>query len=110
MRRKAVGCLEVLGYSVAIDALDKALKAADIKILGIDCNNPAAGDKAQIPNVFQVKFVGDVDHVQTALEVARSTAMTYLSEEDIMTHLIPGMSEGLEDLLSIGKVKKRWRK
>ncbi|MBN2899203.1 MAG: BMC domain-containing protein [Clostridia bacterium] len=109
MKKKAVGCLEVLGYSVALDAMDKALKAADIKILGIDCNNPKSGDRAVIPNVFQVKFTGDVDHVKTALDVAKQTARSYLSEEDVLTHIIPGMAEGLESLLTIGKVKKRWR-
>jgi len=103
----AIGCLEVLGYSVALDAMDKACKGADIRILGIDCNNPVAGDKAKIPNVFQVKFEGDVSSVQNALEIARSVALKYIDEEDILTHCIMKKANGMDELLNIGKVKKK---
>lgn len=107
MSRKAVGFLEVLGYSVALDAMDKACKGAEIKILGIDCNNPVLGDKASIPNVFQVKFSGEVSHVRTALDIAREVALKYLAIEDVLTHCISGQSPGLEKLLGIGKVKEK---
>jgi microcompartment protein CcmL/EutN len=107
MSNKAVGCLEVLGYSVALDAMDKACKGADIKILGIDCNNPRAGDKAKIPNVFQVKFEGDISSVRNALDIAREVALKYIDDEDIFTHCISKKADGVDELLSIGKVKKK---
>ncbi len=109
MKSNAVGCLEVLGYSVALDSMDKALKAADIKIVGIDCNNPTKGEKAIIPNVFQVKFIGRVDDVKIALEVAKQNALKYISEEDILVHMIPRASDGLVGMLKNGKVKNKWR-
>ncbi|EGL82398.1 microcompartments protein [Caldalkalibacillus thermarum TA2.A1] len=101
---KAIGFLEVQGFSVALAVMDKACKAADITIEGIDCNNPALGDRAPIPVVVQVKFSGKVDEVQTALEVARQEASHYIAENDILTHLIPSAMEDFQKLLPIGKV------
>lgn len=103
--KKAVGFLEVQGYSVALAAMDKACKAANIKIEGIDSNNPAQGDAAPIPVVIQVKFSGRVDDIRIALEAARQEASNYIDEKDIITHLIPNAMPGLEKLLPIGKVK-----
>ena len=103
--KKAIGCLEVLGYSVALDAMDKACKGADVLIVGIDCNNPAKGEAAAIPNVFQVKFTGDVDQVRIALDIAKNRALKYLEPEDVLTHLITGQAKGLEHVLSTSKVK-----
>lgn len=107
MAKRAVGLIEVLGYSVALDALDKALKSSDVEILGIDVNNPIKGEGAVIPNVFHVRIAGEVDHVRHALEVAKAQALKHLSEEDILVHLIPGISDGLDGILKSGKVKRR---
>jgi len=104
IKEQAAGILEVLGYSVAMYAMDQAAKAADIKVLSIDVNNPPAGDKAQIPNVFIVKFVGSIDHVSVALDVAKEAAKKYLEEKDISTHMISGNIQALGSLLSKGKV------
>lgn len=103
---KAAGLLEVQGFSVAMTAMDKACKAADIVIEGMDCNNPASGDDAPIPVVVQVKFTGKISDVEVALEAAKREARLHISEEDILTHLIPSSPEGLEKLLSGGKVKR----
>lgn len=104
IKEQAAGILEVLGYSVAMYAMDQAAKAADIHILSIDVNNPPAGDKAKIPNVFIVKFVGSIDHVSVALEVAKEAAKKYLDESDISTHMISGNIQALGSLLFKGKV------
>lgn len=104
---KAIGMLEVLGYSVALAAMDKACKAANVQIAGIDCNNPSSGDHATIPVVIQVKFTGEVSDVEVALEVARLEASQYIAESDILTHLIPSAFAGIENLLSLGKVKQK---
>ena len=103
--KKAVGILEVQGYSVALASMDKACKSANIKIEGIDVNNPTLGDAAPIPVVIQVKMSGRVDDIKIALEVARLEASVYINDEDILTHLIPNAAPGLEKLLPIGKVK-----
>jgi microcompartment protein CcmL/EutN len=104
LNEQAAGILEVLGFSVAMVAMDQAAKAADIKILAIDVNNPLAGDKAKIPNVFIVKFIGSIDHVSTALQVAKDTALKYLDEKDISTHMISGNIQEMKSMLSKGKV------
>jgi microcompartment protein CcmL/EutN len=107
MKRKALGLLEVQGYSVALAVMDKACKAADINILAMDCNNPKAGDNAYIPVVVQVKFTGNVTDVQIALEVAKEAALEYIPSEEIVTACISSYSEELEPLLHVGKVKRK---
>lgn len=102
---KAIGLLEVQGFSVALAAMDKACKAAKVRIEGIDCNNPASGDSAPIPVVIQVKFTGTVSDVEVALETAVREAGKYIDESDILSRLIPSGSEGIEKLLYTGKVK-----
>lgn len=104
---KAIGILEVQGYSVALAAMDKACKNANIQMEGMDCNNPTLGDSAPIPVVIQVKFSGSISDVKVALEVARQEASLYIDDRDILTHLIPSAAPGLEKLLPIGKVKRK---
>lgn len=101
----AMGFLEVMGYSVAIAAMDKACKASDIKITGIDTINPK-DTSANIPLTVQVKFIGSVSDVKVALEAAKEAAQKYISEEDITAHIIEGPYEGLDKLAYIGKVKR----
>lgn len=104
---KAIGFLEVQGYSVALAAMDKACKAAEITIEGLDCNNPLQGDQATIPVVVQVKFKGSVSDVEVALTVAKGEAIKHINEEDVLTHLIPSSLAELDSLLSIGKIKRK---
>lgn len=107
MDKKALGLLEVQGYSVALAAMDKACKSANIKIMAMDCNNPKAGDGAFIPVVVQVKFVGTVSDVNVALEVAREVAGQYIPREEILTSCIPYYHEDLQGILNVGKVRKK---
>lgn len=102
---RATGFLEVQGYSVALAAMDKACKAAQIKIEGMESNNPSKGDKASIPVVLQVKFTGGIEDVKVALEVAYNEASKYIDQEDILTHLIPSSAKEIDKLLQAGKVK-----
>ncbi|GAB2569050.1 BMC domain-containing protein [Gracilibacillus alcaliphilus] len=103
---QAVGLLEVLGYSVALSAMDQACKAANVEIAAMDCSNPATGDKASIPVVVQVKFTGSVSDVQVALETAREHAQQFIDDHEIITRLISQQAPGLEKLLMVGKVKR----
>jgi len=107
MNKKALGLLEVQGYSVALAVMDKACKSANIEIKSIDCNNPKAGDKAKIPLVVQVKFVGSISDVKVALEIAKEAALEYIPSEDIAISFIALYDEELEKLLQVGKVKKK---
>lgn len=107
MKKLAAGFIEALGYSVVLDALDKACKSANITIEGIDCNNPSLGDAAEIPNTFQAKITGEVEQVHIALENAKESATKRLPEKDVLVHLIPGAESGIYKLLKTGKVKIR---
>lgn len=100
----AIGFLEVMGYSVALDAMDKACKAADIKIMGIDTINPKDA-KAHIPLTVQVKFAGAVSDVKVAIDVATQVASQYIPLDYITTHVIERPYEGVDKLANIGKVK-----
>jgi|GEM_PF-239888 microcompartment protein CcmL/EutN len=102
--RRAIGFLEVQGYSVALAAMDKACKAADIDIRGIDSNNPDPGAKLAIPVMVQVKFAGDVSGVRVALEAARAEALRHVPEEAVLVHSIAMEADGLAPLIGIGKV------
>jgi len=104
---ESIGLIEVQGYSVALAVMDKACKAANITITGIDVNNPSQGDKAQIPVVVQVKFIGNISDVQMALQVGEQEAMKYLDKSSILTHFIPSSMKELHILLSDGKVRQK---
>ena len=47
---------------------DAAAKAADVKILALDKNKPAAGDAAEVPLIMIVKIGGEVSAVEQAVE------------------------------------------
>lgn len=107
MSNKALGLLEVEGYSVALASLDAASKGANIEILGMDCNNPIKGDKAQIPVVVQARIIGNIEDVKMALEIAKHKASEYISEEEIKTHCISSYSDDIGKILPLGKVKRK---
>lgn len=92
------------GYSVALAAMDKACKVADIKIAGIDTINPK-DTSAYIPLTVQVKFTGAISDVKAAVEVAREVAARYIKPEEITTSVIEGPYEGVDRLVNINKVK-----
>lgn len=105
MGNNALGLLEVLGYSTALACIDSAAKATNITVVGMDCNNPKAGDAAQIPVVVQVRMVGSIDDVREALEVSKYTALRYLDEKDIKVHFISSYDSSIDKIIRTGKVK-----
>jgi len=107
MDRYALGFLEVQGYSVALAAMDRACKAANITIHGMDVNNPPDEKNAVIPVMVQVKFTGPISDVQIALEVAQEAACEYVSPNEVMIRCIPSSSKEVHALLPIGKVKRK---
>ena len=71
---KALGMIEVYGFTTAIVVADKVAKTADVKLIAIDKNKPAGGDSARVPLVMIVKFEGDADAVKSALEAGVAEA------------------------------------
>lgn len=100
----AIGFLECAGYGALLYAMDKACKAADIKILGIDTINPK-DTSSFIPLTAQVKFEGSISDVNVAIEVASIEALKFNDEKDIITAKIEQPYDGVDQLAMITKVK-----
>ncbi len=100
----AIGFLECAGYGALLYAMDKACKAADIRILGIDTINPK-DTSAFIPLTAQVKFEGSISDVKVAIEAAREAALRFNEEKEIITAMIEQPYEGVDKLAGISKVK-----
>lgn len=100
----AIGFLECAGYGALLYAMDKACKAADIKILGVDTINPK-DTSAFIPLTAQVKFEGSVSQVKIAIEVAKDAALQLNRENEVITAIIEKPYEGTNYLSNISKVK-----
>ena len=99
----AIGFLECAGYGALLYAMDKACKAADIKILGIDTINPK-DTSAFIPLTAQVKFEGTVSQVKIAVEVAREAALEINQENEVLISVIENPYKGTKELAKISKI------
>ncbi|MFA9465572.1 MAG: BMC domain-containing protein [Velocimicrobium sp.] len=99
----AIGFLECAGYGALLYAMDKACKATDIKILGIDTINPK-DTSAFIPLTTQVKFEGSTSQVKIAVEVAKEAALKINEEHEVVTAVIERPYEGTRELAKISKV------
>lgn len=99
----AIGFLECAGYGALLYAMDKACKAADIRILGIDTINPK-DTSAFIPLTTQVKFEGSISDVKVAIEVAKEAALRFNEEKEVITSMIEQPYEGVDKLARITKV------
>jgi len=71
---KALGLLEVFGFTTAVVIGDMIAKAADVTIVALDKNKPAAGDAAEVPLLMTIKFEGDVAAVEHGLDVGVAEA------------------------------------
>lgn len=99
----AIGFLECAGYGALLYAMDKACKATDIKILGIDTINPK-DTSAFIPLTAQVKFEGSVSQIKIAVEVAKEAALQINHDQEVITAIIERPYEGCRQLATISKV------
>ena len=71
---KALGLLEVFGFTTSVVIGDMIAKAADVTIVALDKNKPAAGDAAEVPLLMTIKFEGDAAAVEHGLEVGVAEA------------------------------------
>ena len=100
----AIGFLECAGYGALLYAMDKACKATNIKILGIDTINPK-DTSAFIPLTAQVKFEGSITDVEIATEIAKEAALRFNDENEIIKAVIDLPYDGIDLLAKISKVK-----
>ncbi len=80
--------------------MDKACKAADVEIIGVDVINPK-DTSAFIPMTAQVKFAGSVSDVKTAAQTAREAALRFNDEKEVLTEVIELPYDGTERLARI---------
>ena len=71
---KALGLLEVFGFTTAVVIGDMIAKAADVTIVALDKNKPANGDAAEVPLLMTIKFEGNTAAVEHGLEVGVAEA------------------------------------
>ena len=70
----ALGMIEVFGFATAIVVADAMAKAADVQVVAIDKNKPAAGDSAKVPLVMAIKVEGDAAAVEASVAAGRQEA------------------------------------
>lgn len=104
----ALGMIEVFGFSTAIVVADKMAKSADVKVVAIDKNKPAAGDSAKVPLVMAIKIEGDAAAVESAIAAGKEEAE---ERQLYITHkVIARQSEDIEwfaRLNALGRDKLR---
>ena len=100
----AIGFLECAGCGALLYAMDKACKAADITIIGVDTINPKDAT-AFIPMTAQVKFEGNISQVKIAVDVAKREALKFNKESEVLTSVIERPYAGTKKLSHITKMK-----
>jgi len=87
---KALGMIEVYGYLAAVEALDSALKAANVKM--VDVTLVQGG-------LVTVLITGEVGAVKAAIEASKTAAERV--GKVISVHVIPRPSERIEMMLPV---------
>ena len=72
--------IEVFGFATSIVVADAMAKAADVKVVAIDKNKPAAGDDARVPLVMAIKVEGSAAAVEAAVMAGKAEAEKRLKE------------------------------
>jgi microcompartment protein CcmL/EutN len=102
MTGNALGFIETIGLTAAIEAADSAVKSANVRLLGYEL---AGGD-----GMAAVKIEGDVGAVKAAVKAAEAAAAKI--GRVVSTHVIPRPAEGTEritrsrETIGLGKAEK----
>ena len=86
---QALGLIETVGLTAAVEAADTAVKSADVKLIGYEL---AKGD-----GMVMVKIEGDVGAVKAAIQSAEAAAQCVGTVYS--TQVIPRPAKGLEALI-----------
>lgn len=87
--KEALGLIEAIGLATAIEAVDAAVKSANVKLLGME---PCRGD-----GMHTIKVVGDVGAVKAAVEAA--SAACAKGRGVFSTKVIARPAEGLDPMI-----------
>lgn len=101
---RAVGIVEVYGLVAAFAACDAGCKAAEVTVENFDKNKPANADTLPVPLLVAVKFRGNVDSVNVAVQAALEAAKKV---SGIVTYyIIPNVEEDTEKMLKLNGFDK----
>lgn len=95
----ALGLIEVFGFTTSVVVADVVAKAADVTIVALDKNKPAAGDAAEVPLLMTIKFEGDVAAVEAGLKAG--TAEAEKRGMLVVSHLITRQEADTEKMARI---------
>ena len=97
---KALGLIEVAGLATTVVALDTALKAANVTLLGVE---PAKGG-----GYHTLKLEGDVGAVNAAVEAA--TGHPEVRDKVVSVKVIPRPAQGIGDMVHSKENRRTWPK
>ena len=104
----ALGMIEVFGFATSIVVADAMAKAADVQVVAIDKNKPAAGDAAKVPLVMAIKVEGSAAAVEASVMAGKEEAE---QRGLYITHKVIARQseeiEGFARLSALGKDKLR---
>ena len=100
---KALGMIEVYGFSHAVCVADIAAKTADVKVIAFDRNRPFSPD-APVPLIMEVKIEGETAAVQAAMDAAVEYSKS--NGKYIVHHIIPRPAEGTDKLAYLMDINK----
>lgn len=101
---KALGLLEVFGFTTSIVIGDLIAKSADVTIVALDKNKPANADAAEVPLLMTIKFEGDAAAVEYGLEVGIAEAKR--RQLYVSSYFIPGQAEDTAKMAAINATGK----
>ena len=100
---KALGLIEVYGFTTALYAADLMAKAADVKIIAFDRNRPF-NPGFPVPLIMVAKIEGTVSGVNSAIEVAREYAES--KGRYIVSHVIPRPEDSSEKMAFLNDINR----
>lgn len=95
MEDEALGLVETQGLIAGIEACDAMLKAADVRLLGVE---------RTIPALITVKVAGETAAVRAACDAGAAAAERL--GRVVSVHVIPRPAEGLRALLADGPARR----
>lgn len=96
---KALGLLEVYGFSTGLYVVDAACKAANVTVQALDKNRPFTNEPLAAPLLITIRFRGSIDDVTEAVEVGKRAANELTGW--VNAKVIARPDEGLEQLLEV---------
>ena len=100
---KALGMIEVYGFSHAVAVADLCAKAADIKVIAFDRNRPFAPG-FPVPLIMAVKIEGEVAAVRAAIDAAKEYSQS--KGKYIVSHVIARPDDSVEKMAYLMDINK----